>query len=270
MADKDKAFEDFLLRNEDDEKQEQQVKDNERLQEVNTERKEIQLSGIPYKLVFEYPDIGISIAADRVVAEFKARELQSNTLLTSKQLKAIKSRPVTVTINGTEKVVGDPEWSAKDDIILEEHGAKINEVTQELISARLEYQEVCDALDNIKKSDKGKRDQLAKRKNQIYDFALEAYNRQLKLKKELLSVQLKEMDVLNGSLEEMAHLEKIKFLAPKCIKKIDDGKESFLWESEEDFCNAKFSATTILSAFSLFLRGGDISFFDVAPEGATS
>lgn len=262
--DKNKDFEAFLLQDKDVEDALQQAQDDELLQEIHTERKKIKLKGVPHTLIFEYPDLGISLKADRIVAEFKATELRAGKLLTSKQLKAIARQPTTAIINGKEEVVDKAEWTVNDDQILDEYPRKINDTGLDLIVAREEYQEVKEQLDSVKGKEKEK---LEKRRNQIYDQASKLYSDYIRLKRDLLDTQLKEMRLLNGSLEELANLEKLRYLAPKCIKKIDkDGKEDFIWKTDEDFQNAPFDNATILSVFNVFLRGGDISFFGVVPE----
>lgn len=274
MENVDKRFEDFLLQTMESDEAVQNAGDNQLLQEIYTERKKIKISGVPFPLIFEYPDIGLSLIADRIVAEFRAKELRIGKLLTNEQLKAIASRPMTIEENGKNIVISKPQWSEKDEQILAEYPRKINDITIELITARQEYQEANMLRQKIQgegKDAEHERAKADKRKQSIYDQAYKIFDQQIKLKKQLLETQLKEMQVVNGSLEDISNIEKIKYLAPKCIKKVNaDGSEEFLWKTDDEFTNAPFSVTTVLSVFNVFLRGGDISFFGVLLEDQTN
>lgn len=259
------AFEERISQTDEVEKQVEEVGDQKEMDSVVKGRKEIHLIGFP-RLVFYYPNVGLSLEADEIMAEFRTKALRHGQYLTREQLKAIYGRPTTINVDGKEVVVGEGQWLNKDEDILEDYNKLIDGYERDFLAYREELQTKRNELLANEKNSKKKKE-LEKEIDKLEVGAFGMFKKTWEMRKELLETQLKQMELFAPCLEERSFVEKIKFLAPKCIKTIkDNGEEEFLWKSSEEFRNANFDSTKVISLFRLFLQGGDVSFFEDVPD----
>lgn len=267
----DKVDTAVLNETEDSEKQQQEADDNEKLAEVLSGRQEIFITGYG-NIIFDMPNTGLALEGDKVAARFKTEHLRKSDFLTDAQLKAIYSKPTVIEIDGKEMVVGSGEWTEKNERDIETLPEKIQSNWTTFMDYRSAYQAIQQeilALSDLKKN-KAKKKSLETKLHGLQNQALEQHQIVLGLKTELVRLQTVRVRLFSDSLEEQSFFEKVKLYAPSCIKIKKDGKEDFLWHSEEEMFSDKFTATRIISLFNLFVRGLDVSFFGDAPEGETS
>lgn len=242
-------------------KEKQSADDGRRLQEVMSGRREFYYPAFG-TIAFEYPNTGIVINADRMVAEFKSAQLKKGKLLTKDQMKAIYRQPVFIEEDGKRIKVSDGLWTVENDNRLEELPREITTKQRLFNEYRDEYQQLkTEQLGEVEEAVKQDyEERLLRRENE----AAEVYKELLELNQELIELQSKHLELFSNSLEEQANFERIKYYAPRCVRYMKDGKEDFLWKSDQDLLDARFNSTEVLSLFSLFVRGTDISFFVAA------
>ena len=249
-------FKDVIVKTKEDEKEEQNVEDKEKGEEIITGSQQLYLSSFG-TVQFEWPSPKLTIEGDRLYAQFKAKHLRLGDLMTEAQLKAYYGRPLTLELDGKEIIVGQGEWTKDDDNKLEEIPLDIERATEVFDMIRDDLQKTQDQL--LKKKNN------KKFKDKISDFteqAYEAYKKVIKLKLDLLELQSLRISLFSVSLEEQALLEKVQLFAPNCIKIIKKDKGTLLWKSKDDMLeNGDQGTIRLLSLFGLFLRGGDIRFF---------
>ena len=209
------------------------------------------------------------IEGDLIDAKFKTTHLRKGDLLTRSQLKAFYKRPVTAEIDGEKIDISEGQWNDRHERELEDLPKELEDAASLFADFRNEYQEVekeIMALSDAKKY-KAKKKELEKQLERKYQGAEESYIKTMSLRTKVLELQALQIELFSPCLEERANFEKVKFYAPKCIKiKKEDGSEDFLFKSKEDINSAPFAATRVISLFSLFIRGVDVSFFGDAPE----
>lgn len=269
---KEKDFEKDLKVTKETEDQQKTAADSQKLKEILEGEQTVYIKGYG-DIVFEYPKAGLVIEAERLEAEFKATSLRNSTFLTEAQLKAIYGKPVTIEVDGKEVEVGSGEWSETNDRLMEELPEQIKDLEEMFDIGREAYQEFDrDLLKATKKADKKTFEQKKKLKfEETFNIRQESLEKQ----KELLELQMKRLQLFSASLEERAFFEKIKLYLPSSVFKMngngDKATKEFLWKNYEEFENSEFLASRVISLYSLFIRGADISFFgDVREEEISS
>jgi len=261
------AVDDKLAKTKELEDELQATEDAGQLDEVLTGRKLVNIDGYG-KLMFEFPDTGIILEGDRISATYKTSHLRKGDLLTRTQLEAIYQAPIEVEVDGVTIKVGDGQWTAKEKIRMEEELPDDMKQRMEVLDfLRDEIQEVSDKLLPMTKNTKAKKDLEESQQRKQHELT-DQMTKILELKKEQLKLQTKYMELFSMSLEEMSNFERVRYYAPKCIKKVnEDGSVGdFLWKSDEELQKTSFAGTRIITLFTLFVSGANISFFEDAPE----
>lgn len=264
--DTNKAFDDRLALNDSVEKEEQQTADAEVLEEIVEGRQVVYINGYG-EIIFDFPSPGIALQADSAAIKFKTQKLRSNEFLTEAQLKAIYRRPTVISIDGKDQEVGSGEWTDENEVRIDALPGEIEYADKDFLEAREKYHLVKDELD--KTSEEKRKEELEKKLEAFEQTALEFFNAGAKLKSEQLDLNITRTRLFSGSLEEQVFFERVKYLAPSCIKIKVEEQVAPLWKNFEAFEADKFAATKVLALFSLFLRGLDVSFFGDVPEGTT-
>lgn len=265
---KDENFEKELKVTKETEDQQKTAEDSQKLKEILEGEQTIYIKGYG-DILFEYPKAGLVIEAERLEAEFKATSLRNSTFLTEAQLKAIYGKPVVIEVDGKQIEVGSGEWSETNDRLMEELPEQIKELETQFDIGREAYQEFDrDLLKATKKADKKiLKEKMKLKAEETFSIRQESLEKQ----KELLELQMKRLQLFSSSLEERAFFEKIKLYLPSSVFKMNgsggEATKEPLWKNYEEFENSKFLASRVISLYSLFIRGADISFFgDVREE----
>jgi len=271
MAEVKEEIKEILNQTEQSEKEEQNAEDSKKIEEVFLGRQEVFIQEYG-SIIFELPNAGMALEGDRVVAKFKTEHLRKGDLLTDAELKAIHNKPVVIKQDDQDITIGSGEWTDKQEREMEDLPDEIQGSWEMFVAYREEYQQIKQQMLELtnSKEDKTKKKQLGIKFNKVQKSALAQHDIVLNQKAHLLELQSTRVRLFSDSLEEQAFFEKIKLYAPSCIKIERDGKEDFLWKSEDEMLGAKFAATRIITLFNLFVRGLDVRFFGDAPEEATS
>ncbi len=252
------------------EKEEQEAKDMSQLQEVVEGRKIVNTKRYG-TIVFDYPSAELMIEGDYLAAKFKSEHLKKGDLLTIEQLKAIYRRPTTIIEDGKETQINNGVWTDAEENRIEELVKEINQHQEFFRAYRSEYQDLENQINQLPKTSKKKMDELQEKRGKAWTEAENINIKIIKLNLEYLNLISKRLELFQSSLEELALFEKIKACAPKCIKKYNESKELVpIWGSQEEFLKDGLKAIEILQMFNIFMRGGNVSFFEDVPEGEIS
>ena len=221
-------------------------------------------------LIFIYPGVELSLKADKISAQFRAKALRENLYLTDRQYLAIYNQPLMIDIDGKQVKIGNGDWPEsqereyRDELpkklkVLNENFSITRQLFQEQEEKILQFPKDSENYDATLIEMQKERDSLESRAKEIYSQLMATKAKQL----ELASLRAR---LFSDSLEEQLITERIKILAPGCIKKYND-KHSLvpLWNSEKELLEDGFAATKVLALFNLFLRGFDVSFFGELP-----
>jgi len=253
------------------EKEEQVAEDGKLLDTVMRGAQDVYLEG--YGTVhFEFPPTGLALEGDQRQVQYKTEHLRKGTYFTEAELKAIYNKPVVIQVDGKDITVGSGEWTAKDEKEMEDLPVEIEKVHEMFIIHRGDYQQLKQELLSLPNTKKGKdkKKELETKQTNAETLAMQFYEKTLRLKAKLLELQATRVRLFSDSLEEQAFFEKVKLFAPSCIKKKEGDDYVYLWNSEEELLQDKYSATRVLSLFNLFVRGLDVRFFGDAPGEETS
>jgi hypothetical protein len=265
---KEEEFKEKLKETKESENAQQQAQDNIELNKIITGRQVINITGFG-DVIFDFPGAGLAIEGDMLAAQFRTKHLRAGDLFNEEQLKHIYKQPTKVQIDGKETTVGDGLWTDKNEQEVTRLNNTIKSHQEMFIKYREEYQVF--ELDLIKhKPDSKKYNDLVERKNAVEEKARKEYTGLLDAKIKQLELATLRAKLFADSIEEMAFFEKVKLFAPSCVKKVADGKEVPLWSSKEEMLLDTHLATRVISIYSLFLRGLDVSFFADVPEGTIS
>uniref|UniRef100_A0A6M3IIU6 Uncharacterized protein n=1 Tax=viral metagenome TaxID=1070528 RepID=A0A6M3IIU6_9ZZZZ len=256
-------FKEKMKQTKESEKELLGASDGEKIEEILTGQKIIKLAAFP-TLAFIFPGVGTVLEGDRIVAEYKAQQLRRGKLLTKAQLKAIYGRPTEVEVEGVKVIVGSGVWTAVEENDIELLPMQIKEKNLVFEDLRERYQKIeieILGLSNSKK-DKNRKDKIEAEKIKLSKDADIVFSEVIELRRKLLLLQIKHLELFVTSLEERAEFEKISYYIPKCVFKVlPDGSMVPFWSSNEDMGSAAFAATQIISLFNLFIRGYDVDAF---------
>ncbi len=268
MSTKNEQFESEMKKSFDVEQEETKAEDNKKLDEVISGRQELFIQGMG-DIIFDFPSSDLINEGDEAVAKFKSYHLRKGELLTKTHLKAIYGRPVSINVDGVDVVVGQGDWTEKEEQRLEDLPDEMKTVEDEFNYFRQEFQDLQDELVAITDTakNKAKRKNIEKKCESIMNDCRNLYEKRLKLKQENYELNLKCLDLFSISLEEQAIHEKIKIFAPSCIKIKENGSEPHLLNSDEQIKTNTFLYNRVLSLFNLYIRGYDVSFFGDVPDG---
>lgn len=247
----------------------QKNKDNKKGYSIITGSQEVFVN--PYgKIVFEWPNIGLAMKGDQLMAEFKSSHLRKGDLMTEAQLLAIYNRPISIEIDGKEIVVGNGVWTSDDERRIQtELPSEIKEIGTKFDAFREEVQELETKLPVENKEIMSETD---KKNLEMYniqrDHAQDLFRELRDKKLEFLELQARRTQLFATSLEELSVLEKLKLYAPHCIKHKESGKP--VWNSIEEMLNSGYEAINLIGLFSMFLKGADVSFFGDTPDDQTT
>lgn len=262
-----KELEEKLRQTDDSEKEAQRAEDNDKLQGVLTSAQEIFILGVG-TIQFSYPDVGHIMAGERIYAKFKNRELKKGELLTVRQLKAIHGQPVTIEVEGKNVVIGDAAWTEENEREMDDLPNEIAAQDALFNAYRLDYQEVETQL--LEETDEVAKESLVYKRSQLFDQCEDLWAAILKKRMRLTELQTTHLELFATSLEEQARFEQIRYYAPHCVKVLRNKKFVPLWKSDDELIKSQMDSTRVLSLFSLFIRGVDVSFFADAPGEQTS
>ena len=261
MVDVKKEFDDKIAVPMEVEKEIQNNEDDKLARPILSSEQTVSVDGIG-RIIFKWPKTGLVMQAESIVARYKALHLRKGDILTQDQLKAIYCRSTKITnSDGIEEVLEGP-WTEKQANRLEELPKVLNEKALVFDEYRNQLKELKLQLETLKGSEQepSKQDEYDARYQDAFNLYIDITNDRL----ELVDLQTKHYELFCGSLEELANFEKIKLFAPHCIFKIDNTP---LWKSEAEMEQCDFNGVKVISLFSLFLRGVDVSFFDVTAGG---
>jgi len=272
VMDQSQEFLGKLKETAESDKEQQIAEDNKKINVVVNGAQELFVNGVG-TVIFEFPNAELTMEGDMITAQFKTTHLRKSDLLTEAQLKAIYNKPVVIQLEGKDVVIGNGLWTDAEERDLENLPKQLDESTENFRNYRQEYQELEVQLlaleDN--EANKEKRATLEGQRNKIFAETERIYLETVELRKQIIDLQTKRIQLFASSLEEMSFLEKIKLYAPSCIKiKKEDGSVDFLWKSPKDFLTDNTVAVKLIGLYNLFLRGIDVSFFGDRPEGGTS
>lgn len=243
MTELKEEFERKLSETPESEKANLKSSDTKRLKELVTGRKEIFIEGVG-TVVFDYPTPDVMIQADEEFAMFKTKKLKDKTLFPEKKLKAMLHE------------AGDWTYEDDDELSRLEEERKAHDAEFNIFRESIQTKETFALEATESRAENINEEVQAER-----DVAFQHFMKVSESLKKLLEKISERRKAFSISIEEVGYLNKIKTLAPSCIKKRDGDKVDFLWKSEEEFFNDP-KGTMILTIFDAFLRGWDISFFD--------
>lgn len=260
MTQEEKEFQEALKKTKEVEKEEQKANDDSKARNIIRGAQEVKLE--PFgTLVFEWPSVGLSLQADAVQARYKTDHLRKQDIMTEEQLKAIYRRPVTIEIDGKEIIVGSGQWTEEDEELLDSLPKEVKNKDDYFVDVRSRIHELDTELLSLTKTSK-KRARLEEEKTKLEEEAYTIWTDTSQVRLKLLEHQNKRMMLFASSLEEQAHLEKLKLFCPSCIKvKDENGNVDFLWKTEDDMLQDGFESIQVITLYNLFLRGVDVSFF---------
>lgn len=253
------------------EKFEEKVKETDSYDEnvnesyIREKQKEI-TEGIKYvptntfgTLIFEYPNLGLQLEGDRIFLDMKHKHLLKGDLLSQHKMAILLGEPMTVCCPSCQKKVqvGEGTWDEKKEKEIEILNDEIQEHSEKFNNYRREMQEIVDKIipdmDETKlKTLENKRDALKKKAFKQFEFITHKRARSI-------SLVYQKYNLFQGCIEEVADNARTKFLAPRCIKKMDG---NLLWSSEEEMLKGGPEAGRIFGLFHFYLRNVDVNFFD--------
>jgi hypothetical protein len=271
--DNKEEFEEKIKETAELEKEIEQASDSRRLQDVLTGAQEIYVASFG-TLQFEHPTPGLAIKGDSIVAAFKSKHLRLGDYLSIEELKFIYQAPIKVkSVDGQDVVVGDGIWTEKQEKELEDLPVDIQQLTEMFDSYRKDIQDSDKKIKRLGKDKKNntKRNQLENVRQNAYDKAFSLFDTIIDKKKKHLELQTKKIELFSLSLEEQAFFEKIKLYLPECVKHKKDGKWEQVWNNLGEVENSenRLGTLRVISLYSLFCRGVDVSFFGDVVDGQT-
>lgn len=244
----EKEFEETIKKDEEAEKTEQELKDEKKANEIFFGRKEVYLKDVGW-LVFDWPNYDQNFEAEKIYAQAVNRGLREGTYNNREQLRVLYRK--------------DGVWTEAEDNRIDEISSEIENKIEIFTDYRTEIQDLENQLLE-KKGDKALKRGLEKK----YEEAKELYIEIAKLKLEFAKLNARFIQLFNVALEEVALLEKARYLAPHCVYKKDGDNLVPLWKDLDDLKQSKGPTLKIMGYFVLFLRGADVSFFGDTPETA--
>lgn len=258
----EKELEDKLKMTKEIEETLESLTDEARLQEIESGAKHLYMKEHG-NIIFRYPSVKLSREAELIYAKFYADHLRKDDLMTEEKLKAYYSQPIIIEKDGKEVVVKSGTWTDEDEAVMEQIPEEIKIILRELEQLRDQIQE------REKEASKKKSGAASKLKIRIesdYGKIEEVYRKLMEKRIQLVKLQTKRLKLFALSLEEQANYERIKFLAPYCVFKEENGEATPIWSTSDDLDSSGIKASELLTIFSLFMRGGDVSFFGDVPE----
>lgn len=270
----EKELKDALSIDKDTEKVIIESEDNAKLQSVLTGSQTINTEEYG-PVVFIYPGVELSLKADKASAQFRAKALRENLYLTDRQYLAIYNQPLMIDVDGKQVKIGSGDWpESQEREYRDELPEKLRKLNENFSVTREMFQEQEEEILQLPKDSDNYETTLAelqKKRDSLEQRAREIYNQLMTIKARHMELASLRARLFSDSLEEQLITERIKILAPGCIKKYNN-KHSLvpLWNSEKELLEDGFAATKILALFNLFLRGFDVSFFGELPVDQTS
>jgi len=258
MVSSDEKFEDRLAVTEEDEKANQLIEDDTKASEIIFGSQEVYIDTVG-TLVFEWPDVELSLEGDRLAAQFKTRCMRDGSLFSIEQLRAIYRQPIKIKVDGAEVIVGDGQWTDEEEYKLEHMPDIIRDLTTEFSDYRSEIQELKSETEISEKE----QEQL----NLLMNEAQATFNEIQEMRLKHTELMAKQVRLFSESIEHQALFEKVKLYAPLCVKKKTEDGLAPLWKDQKEFLSGNGVSLKILGLFSLFMRGADVSFFGDTPEG---